>query len=163
MRTIVLSSTRAGALLATLAAAGAVAGSAAAPAAADGRGLAASFCSHAVPGSPFPPGLCIQLDDGGQSVQGYYGSPGRIALRPGDYWLTVTDTSNAHNFSLVGPGGVDQDITPVDNGGTPPPVITTTVELHLVHGTYTLLCDNDDHAADGMRIAIDVGGVGQVG
>lgn len=162
MRTNVLSTKRAAALLVTLAAVGA-AGSVAAPASADGRDLAASFCSHAVSGSPFPPTLCIQLDADGQSVQGYYGSPGQISLRPGNYRLTVTDTSNAHNFSLVGPGGVDMDITPVGNGATPPPTITATVELHLVHGTYTLLCDNDDHAVDGMRIAIDVGGVGQVG
>lgn len=161
MRTIVQSRKRAAALLAALAAVGVAAGAVVAPAAADGRALAASFCSHAVSDSPFPAGLCIQLDAGGESVQGYYGSPGRISLRPGDYWLTVTDDSNKHNFSLVGPDGLDLDITPVDNGSTP--VITETRKIHLEHGSYTLLCDNDGHAAAGMEIAIDVGGVGQVG
>lgn len=148
-------------LLAALAAVCVVAAVAAATASADGRDLDGAFCSHAVPGSPFPAGLCIQLALGGQTVQGYYGSPGDISLRPGNYRLTVTDTSNAHNFSLTGPDGLDMDITPVDNGSTP--VITKTVELHLDHGSYTLLCDNDDHAAAGMEITIDVGGVGQVG
>jgi hypothetical protein len=129
-------------------------------ASADGRQMDGTFCSHAVAGSPYPAGLCIQLTSGDQTVQGYFGSAGHIDLRPGDYWLTVVDTSNAHNFSLTGPGGVDMDITPVANGSTP--AITETVKLHLVHGSYTLLCDNDGHSAAGMQITIDVGGVGQV-
>ncbi len=149
------------ALLAAVAAVGAIAACSVAAASADGRNLDGSFCSHAVSGSPFPPGLCIQLTFNGQIVQGYYGSPGQISLRPGNYWFTVTDNSNAHNFSLKGPNGLDQDITPVDNGVTP--VITETVKIHLDHGSYTLLCDNDGHAAAGMEITIDVGGVGQVG
>jgi plastocyanin len=163
MNRIVISKMRAAELLIGLAAMAVVGSLLTAPASADGRDLAASFCSHAVTGSPFPPGLCIQLDAGSQSVQGYYGSPGRISLRPGDYWLTVTDNSNAHNFSLVGSDGLDLDITPVNNGGTPPPVITETVKIHLEPGSYRLLCDNDGHAAAGMEITIDVGGVGQVG
>lgn len=138
MHTIVLSKKRAAAVLAGLVAAGVAGGLVAAPASADGRDLAASFCAHAVAGSPYPPGLCIQLDAGGQSVQGYYGSPGSISLRPGDYWLTVTDNSNAHNFTLAGPDGSDVDITPVNNGATPAPVITETVKIHLDHGSYTL-------------------------
>lgn len=129
-------------------------------ASADGRQLDGTFCSHAVPGSPYPAGLCIQLAFGGQTVQGYYGSTGHMDLRPGDYWLTVTDTSNAHNFTLTGQGGLDMDITPVANGSTPS--ITETVKLHLEHGSYTLLCDNDGHSSAGMQITIDVGGVGQV-
>jgi plastocyanin len=151
---------RGAALLAALVAVCVIGGYSVAAASADGRTLDGVFCSHAVSGSPFPPGLCIQLTFGGDTVQGYYGSPGRISLRPGDYWLTVTDTSNAHNFSLTGPDGSDMDITPIDNGSTP--VITETVKLHLEHGSYTLLCDNDGHSAAGMEITIDVGGVGQV-
>jgi hypothetical protein len=142
------------ALLAAVAVVAAVAACSVAVASADGRGLAGSFCSHAVAGSPFPPGLCIQLTFDGQTVQGYYGSPGRIRLNPGTYWLTLTDNSNAHNFSLTGPNGLDEDFTPVDNGGMP--VITTTVKIHLDHGSYTLLCDNDGHADAGMEIHIDV-------
>jgi hypothetical protein len=149
------------ALLAAFAAVGAIVAYSVAAAGADGRELDGSFCSHAVSGSPFPPGLCLQLTFGGQTVQGYYGSPGQISLRPGNYWLTVTDNSNFHNFSLTGPNGLDMDITPVGNGSTP--VVTQTVKLHLDHGSYTLLCDADAHAAAGMEITIDVGGVGQVG
>lgn len=149
------------ALLAAFAAVGAFAAYSVPAASADGRGLDGSFCSHAVSGSPFPPGLCIQLTFDGQTVQGYYGSPAQISLRPGNYWLTVTDNSNAHNFSLTGPNGLDMDITPVSNGSAP--VITQTVKIQLDHGSYTLLCDNDGHAAAGMEINIDVGGVGQVG
>ena len=130
-------------------------------ASADGRQLDGSFCSHAVSGSPFPPGLCIQLASGDQTVQGFFDSPGRISLRPGNYWLTVVDNSNFHNFTLTGPDGLDMDITPIANGSTP--VVTATVEVHLDHGTYTLLCDADSHAAGGMEITMDVGGVGQVG
>jgi plastocyanin len=151
---------RGAAFVVALAIAGVIAACSTAAASADGRALAGSFCSHAVSGSPFPPGLCIQLTFGGQTVQGYYGSPGLISLRPGDYWLTVTDTSNAHNFTLVGPDGLDMDITPVDNGSTP--VITQTVKVQLDPGSYTLLCDNDGHAAAGMEITLDVGGVGEV-
>ena len=53
--------------------------------------------------------------------QGYFDSPGQISPRPGNYWLTVVDTSNAHNFTLQGPNGLDMDITLVSNGGTPAP------------------------------------------
>lgn len=151
------------ALLVTLAAIGVAAAVMVPAAAADGRSLDGSFCSHFVSGSPFPAGLCIQLATADQTVQGYFDSPGQIAVRPGNYWLTVVDTSNAHNFTLQGPNGLDMDITPVSNGATPAPVITETVKVHLEHGTYTLLCDADSHAADGMEITINVGGTGQVG
>src|SRR6266513_4732847 len=107
------------ALLAAFATVGALAAYSVASASAGGRGLDGSFCSHAVSGSPFPPGLCIQLMFDGQTVQGYYGSPGQISLRPGNYWLTVTDNSNNHNFSLTGANGLDIDITTVNNGSTP--------------------------------------------
>jgi plastocyanin len=149
------------ALLATLAAIGVTAAFMAGTASADGRQLDGTFCSHFVSGSPFPPGLCIQLASDDQTVQGYFDSPGQISLRPGNYWLTVVDNSNFHNFTLQGPDGLDMDITPVPNGSTP--TITETIKVHFEHGTYTLLCDADSHAADGMEITINVGGVGQVG
>jgi hypothetical protein len=149
------------ALLAAFAAVAAIAAYSVAAASADGRTPVGSFCSHAVTGSPFPPGLCIQAMFNGESVQGYFGSPGQVSIRPGNYWLAVTDNSNFHNFTLRGPNGVDTDITPVPNGSTA--VITQTVKLHLSHGSYTLLCKATGHAAAGMEINIDVGGVGQVG
>lgn len=151
------------AFLATLAAIAVTAALVVPAAAADGRPLDGTFCSQFVSGSPFPPGLCIQLASTDATVQGYFDSPGQISLRPGNYWLTVVDNSNAHNFTLQGPNGLDMDITPVSNGATPAPVITATVKVHLDHGTYMLLCDADSHAVDGMEITIDVGGVGQVG
>ena len=151
------------ALLATLAAIGVTAAVMVPTAAADGRPLDGTFCSHFVSGSPFPPGLCIQLVSADETVQGYFDSSGQISLRPGNYWLTVVDNSNAHNFTLQGPNGLDMDITPVPNGGTPAPVIPETVKVHFDHGTYMLLCDADSHAVDGMEITINVGGTGQVG
>jgi len=148
-------------VLAALAALGITAAIMGGSAAAAGRQLDGTFCSHFVSGSPFPPGLCIQLVSGDQTVQGYFDSPGQISLRPGEYWLTVVDNSNFHNFTLQGPDGLDMDITPVSNGTTP--VITETVKVLLQPGTYTLLCDADSHAADGMEITLNVGGVGQLG
>jgi hypothetical protein len=50
------------ALLAAFAAVGAIAAYSVAAASAGGRELSGSFCSHPVSGSPFPPGLCIQLN-----------------------------------------------------------------------------------------------------
>jgi hypothetical protein len=161
MRKFVLFNHRGLAVVTALVAVGAIAGYFSEAASGDGRGLDGTFCSHAVSGSPFPPGLCIQVAVDGQTVQGYYGSPGQIGLRPGNYWLTVTDNSNFHNFSLMGENGLDMDITPVNNGATP--VITETVKVHLDHGLYTLLCDAPLHAAAGMEVTFVLGGVGQVG
>jgi hypothetical protein len=126
-----------------------------------GRVLDAAFCTHFVDASPFPIGLCIELKFGDQTVQGFFDSPGQISLRPGNYWLKVKDTSSAHNFSLTGPDGLDVDFTTVPEGSPTNPV-ERTFKIQLKHGSYTLLCDADEHAANGMRIAIDVGGVGQV-
>jgi hypothetical protein len=149
-------------LCAALAAIGTVAVYTVATASAAGRELEGSFCSHAVSGSPFPPGLCVQLTLDGQTTQGYYHSPGSLTLRPGDYWLTVTDTSAAHNFSLMGPDGLDTDITTVPEGSPASPVVKT-VKIHLDHGSYMIMCDATGHAAAGMYVNIEVGGVGQVG
>jgi hypothetical protein len=126
------------------------------------RMLFGTFCQHAVDGSPFPPGLCIQLKFDDKIAQGYFDHPGEISLRPGNYLLTVTDTSPAHNFSLSGPDGLDEDLTTIPEGSPTAPVVKT-VKIHLKHGTYSLFCDADSHAADGMTITIHVSGVGQVG
>ena len=152
------------ALLAAFIAVAAIAAYSVSAAMANGREPAGSFCSHLVPGSGLPSGLCIQLTFDEQTVQGFANSPGQISLRPGNYSLSVTDNSNNHNFALSGPDGVETEITPVPNGSTA--VIDQTVKLHLKHGSYLLLCTSQigvNHAAAGMRINIDVGGVGQVG
>ncbi len=148
--------------LATASAIAALAASTGTATSTDGRSLDGSFCSHAVIGSPFPAGLCIQLTSEGQTTQGYYHSPGLLTLRPGNYWLTVTDNSPVHNFSLTAPDGLDMDITTTPEGSSSSPVVRT-VKVHLDHGPYRLICDNDGHAAAGMYVDIEVGGVGQVG
>jgi hypothetical protein len=154
------------ALFAACSAVAAIAAYSVAAASADGREPDGSFCSHAVLGSPFPPGLCIQLTLNGQDVQGFFGSPGQASVRPGNYWLTVTDNSPNHNFVLTGPKGLDTEITTVAEGSPTSPV-TRTDKIRLGHGSYTLLCTSSagfgPHAPNGMRIKIDVGGVGQVG
>jgi plastocyanin len=76
------------------------------------------------------------------------------SLRPGEYWLTVDDTSAFHNFHIFGPG-LDQVVTTVPFKGT------VTVKIHLSHGDYTFQCD--PHANMGMRGSFSVGGVGQEG
>lgn len=123
---------------------------------AQGRQLVGQFCTNqnAMP----KPGACIQLaSDDGQTAQGYTNSPNRdLTLRPGTYWLTVTDNSTAHNFSLESPDGTDQDITGVtDTPGT------MTIKINLTHGTWTLFCK--PHRAMGMYLDLNVGGDGQVG
>ena len=94
------------------------------------------------------PGLTIHLFENGPDGQPV------TSLRPGNYWLTVHDTSAFHNFHVFGPG-LDNVVTTVPfNGGD------VTVELHLEHGEYTFQCD--PHALLGMKGTFDVGGVGQV-
>jgi copper binding plastocyanin/azurin family protein len=106
------------------------------PSSADGRKL------HGTVG----PGFTIRLsDEDGQPV---------TSLRPGEYWLTVDDLSNRHNFHVIGPG-LDEIVTTVPFTGT------VTVKIHLSHGTYTFQCD--PHASMGMLGNFDVGGVGQGG
>jgi hypothetical protein len=144
------------ALLAPLAAALLPAGPAAAQTT-EGRQLVGEFCTN--PNARPKPGACLSLAFDGQTAVGYTDSPNRVlTLRPGTYWLSVNDSSNVHNFSLEGPDGLDQDIT----GITDVPGWVT-VKIHLTHGSYTLFCAADDHRADGMYVAIEVGGVGQVG
>jgi len=124
-------------------------------ASADGRQLTGQFCTNAM--AMPKPGACIQLAFDGQTAQGYTDSSNRVlTLRPGTYWLTVTDTSTAHNFSLESPDGSDQDITGVaDAPGS------VTVKVNLTPGTWVLFCE--PHRAMGMYVDIEVGGVGQVG
>jgi hypothetical protein len=110
-----------------------------------------------------------------------------MTLRPGTYWITVTDNSNFHNFSwrscpgstdlctAANPasGGTDEDVTPICNdplvaGKCPTAnpaanVIQETFKVNLSHGTYRLFCDATNHEAMGMYVEIAVGGVGQVG
>ena len=129
------------------------AGSLSSSASAEGRALAGTYCSN--PNAMPKPTACISLSFGDQTAQGYTSSPERvITLRPGVYWLTVDDTSTAHNFSLEAPNGADQDITAVaDAPGE------VTVKVNLTPGSWTLFCD--PHRAMGMYVDIEVGGVGQ--
>jgi plastocyanin len=122
---------------------------------AEGRQLVGQFCTN--PQAMPKPGACISLAYDGQTAHGYTGSVDRtIALRPGTYWVTVTDNSATHNFSLESPDGSDQDLTGVAD--TPGSV---TFKVDLTHGTWTLFCD--PHRAMGMYVLIEVGGEGQVG
>ncbi|HEY3527682.1 MAG TPA: plastocyanin/azurin family copper-binding protein [Nocardioides sp.] len=124
-------------------------------ASAEGRALAGSYCTN--PDAMPKPTACIQLSFEGQTAQGYTNSSDRtIDLRPGVYWLTVDDTSTAHNFSLEAPDGSDQDITEVaDAPGD------VTLMVNLTPGSWTLFCD--PHRAMGMYVDIEVGGTGQTG
>jgi plastocyanin len=123
-------------------------------ASADGRPLTGEFCTNA---NAMPkPGACIQLSYDGQTAQGYTNSSNRtLNLRPGTYWLSVNDTSSAHDFSLEDPNGSDQNLTAV---AATPGWVTT--KINLTPGTWVLFCD--PHRAMGMYININVGGVGQV-
>jgi hypothetical protein len=122
---------------------------------APGRTLIGRFCAN--PNALPKPMACIEASYGGETAQGYTGSTTRdIALRPGDYWLSVYDDMTAHNFSLKGPDGASTDIT--DVAGTPGWV---TVKVHLTHGRWELYCI--PHESFGMYVNLDVGGVGQVG
>ena len=118
---------RLAALLAALATIGAIAAYAVATASAQGRTLlgefgfdtsAASGTSYYLHcGPPANPGFTIVLTEDGQPV---------TSLRPGTYWLTVTDNCKNHNFELrscpgsdsqcdPNSGGVEQEITPIND------------------------------------------------
>jgi hypothetical protein len=136
-------------------------------ASADGRTLDAGFCT----------GLCIQVTSQNGQASGTMGTDENrvLTLRPGTYWLTVTDNSNFHNFELrscagmailcdPNSGGDEQELTPINNGATA--VITETVKVNLSQGTYRLFCDavrnGVTHEMMGMYVDLVVGGVGQV-
>ena len=172
---------RKAALLAALATIGAIAAYAVATASAQGRTLVGEFgfdtsaasgtSYYQQCGPPANPGFTIALTEDGQPV---------TSLRPGTYWLTVTDNCKNHNFELrscpgsdspcdPSSGGVEQEITPLNdpntaNGATG----TVTVKIHLKHGTYRLLCDapaplGTHETFFNMYTGFAVGGVGQVG
>ena len=128
------------------------------PATADtdiGRQLTGHYCTN--PMAMPKAGACIALTDGQQTAQGYFGSPNRtLAIRPGVYWLTVSDNAAVHNFSLQAPDGSDADITGVTE--TPGAV---TIKVNLTPGEWVLFCE--PHRGMGMYVDIEVGGVGQVG
>ena len=123
-------------VLAALVAVGAIAAPAGSPSSAQGRHLVGTI----------GPGFTIHLMQHGQPVE---------SLRPGTYWLTVTDPSTIHNYHVYGPGLGDGgvEVTSVPFTGT------NTVKLHLEHGQYTFQCD--PHALRGMKGTFTVGGVGQ--
>jgi len=173
---------RLAALLAVLAAIGGIGAYAVATASAQGRTLVGEFGfdTSAASGTAYyhrcgPPanaGFTIVLTEDGQPV---------TSLRPGTYWLTVTDNCKDHNFELrscpgsdspcdPSSGGVEQEITPMNdpntaNGATG----TVTVKIHLEHGTYRLFCDapfplgGTHETVFHMYTDFAVRGVGQVG
>jgi hypothetical protein len=172
------------ALFAMLAVIGAAVAAITGTASADGRTLEGSFCTanH----------FCMSLSFGdtnfSSNTRPANATGPDMTLRPGTYWITVTDNSNFHNFSWrscpgssdsctssnPASGGTDQDLTPVCNdpltaAGTCPPtnpaakVIEETFKVNLTHGTYSLFCDSTNHESLGMYVDIAVGGVGQVG
>jgi hypothetical protein len=99
----------------------------------------------------FGPGTFqITLKENGEPV---------TSLRPGTYWLTVHDTSTAHNFHLIGPDlaspDLDEVLTTVLGTGD------VTVKVHLTHGTYRLRCD-PHWATRMMFVDVAVGGAGQI-
>jgi hypothetical protein len=55
-------------------------------------------------------------------------------LDPGAYTITIDDKSDAHNFRLKGPGGINMD-TSVEGIGK------TTWDVTFVNGLYTYNCD----------------------
>jgi hypothetical protein len=134
---------------------------------ADARTIDGTFCT----------GLCIHVTTSdGQTAQ----SPNGLNLRPGTYWVTVTDTSRFHDFVLrscpgstspcdPSSGGDESPLTTVGEGSTASPVVKT-LKINLQHGTYRLFCNATnptmpgmDHEDMGMFVDFSVGGVGQLG
>ena len=167
---------RAALLFTVLASIGAIAAYLVTNASADGRTLDALFCS----------GLCIQVTSQNGQASGTMGTDENrvLTLRPGTYWLTVTDNSNFHNFQLrscagmailcdPSSGGNVQELTPICNdplttaGSCPRTnpaanVIQKTVKVNLSHGTYRLYCAAGTRKLMGMYVDLVVGGVGQI-
>lgn len=170
-------------LLTTLAAAGAIAGNAVATPPTPGRTLVGAFGFDTAQaggtsyyqqcGPPANAGFSIVLTEDGQPV---------TSLRPGTYWLTVTDNCPNHNFVLRScpgsdspcdptSGGIEQEITPVYDPNTADGETgTVMMKIHLVHGTYRLFCDalhpvtGEPHEiAFDMYTDFTVGGADQIG
>lgn len=173
---------RIGALLLALATVGAIAAYATATASAQGRTLVGQFGFDTAAasgtsyfhqcGPPMNPGFTISLTEDGTPV---------TSLRPGTYWLTVTDNCKNHNFELrscpgldspcdPSSGGVEQEVTPLNDPDDPNGATgTVTVKINLVPGTYRLFCDapvatgGTHETVFGMYADFKVGGVGEVG
>lgn len=90
---------------------------------------------------------------GGGTIRGTVG-PGfeitvdQTAVTPGSYELAAEDLSDAHNFHLTGPGGVDVSTDVAEVG-------TETFTVELEPGTYEFVCD--PHAST-MNGTIEVSG-----
>lgn len=158
MRKTTTPKVRIAALLAALATVGAIGAFGAAPASAEGPILIGQFgfdtwAAYGTSyfhqcGPPANPGFTIVLTDGLLRPV--------TTLRPGTYWLVVSDNCPNHNFELRScpgssspcdpqSGGTEQEITPMNdptnaNGVTGASGIVI-VKLHLVPGTYRLFCD----------------------
>jgi hypothetical protein len=154
------------AAIAALSAAGTIAAFWSTAASADGRSLQGAFCmTNTTPMSM----LCMQLTWDGVT----YGTNNRadLELRPGTYWLSVTDDSPFHDFALrscpgstspcnsTNPAATATEITTAAFA-TPDPV---TDKIQLDYGTYRLYCNVDGHEGRGMYVDFEVGGVGQLG
>ena len=111
----------------------------------DGRALVAAFNGACGPAS----GKAIILTADGEPV---------MTLRPGEYWITMTDSCPTHNFTLADdPAATDGDELTGPVGDLPG---TVTLKIQLKHGTYKLFCSNPNHPK--MNVIFNVGGVGQV-
>jgi hypothetical protein len=177
---------RVAALLVMMATIGAVLAYSVATASADGRTLNANFCE------PPLPHLCMMVNGGTFDAATHVAGQADLTLRPGTYWITVTDDNNFHNFALRSCPGNDstalcdnsaananapvQVLSPLNNGAvstdmscsntgttaTGTTILTCTYKIHLTHGTYRLICQAIGHESGGMFADIAVGGVGQV-
>jgi len=79
----------------------------------------------------------------GETGPGFDIEVSQKTVKAGTYTLEVEDRSDMHNFHLIGPGGVDEEVTEVGFVGD------KSVTLTLEPGTYTYQCD--PHAASGMK------------
>ena len=147
MKKSMFSKFRIGALLGALVTAGglvAASSSAVADTSSNGRDLFGTFCG----------GRCISLTFNEAVTTSIERAD--FELRPGTYWLTVTDTFSFHNFVLRRPDGSEQVITEV---GPAPGLLR--VKIQLTPGSYRLLCTAFDHEMEGMYVDFEVGGEGQ--
>jgi plastocyanin len=91
-------------------------------------------------------------ETGGDTISGTVGpgfeiSVDRTSVAPGGYTLEVEDLSDAHNFHLTGPGGVDVSTDVAAEG-------SETFSVEFEAGTYQFVCD--PHAST-MNGTIEVG------
>jgi plastocyanin len=91
-------------------------------------------------------------ETGGDTIGGTVGpgfeiSVDQTSVAPGSYTLEIEDLSDAHNFHLTGPGGVDVSTDVAAEG-------SETFNLELEAGTYEFVCD--PHAST-MNGSIEVG------